>query len=594
MSRTLLAAVVAGLAVLAVGPDHGPSYAQERNGRLLHIDFLALDADGTLVPDLAPADVDLRIDGRRRVVTSVRRVAAAPASASGGSRSMLDPPYGTSADSASGRTFLIVLDEDSFRTGREQPFRNGVIGLLDSLGTTDFVSVLGMPYGGVKVPLTNDHTRARHAIELAAGHRAVDETGSQMACRTRLLLESLEVLLQQLGARTSPVTVVLLTAGLAAPRRDAPMALAAGMCELQADLFRRVGVAAGQARANFYIAQPDDLGGRAGLGTESIAGVGFIGSDNPLAGIEDLAGVTRGVRLPLTAQGTTALDRIVSETAAYYLAEFEPELADFDPRSRRVDLRVTRPGVTVRARPEITFTRPRTVGAAERVTVSDMLMSTATFSDLPMRGAAYTLGPEGDGVRVALVAEPESMAVSLASAGAVLVNDDGAVVARWSAVDAGEIPLMAVMTVPPGGYRLRVAAVDAAGRGGAADYRFEARLTPVGPLQIGDLVLGLSRDGKLLPRLEFAGEPSALASFEMSGASEGMGVTALLEIAATPTGPALVTVPLAIQAQGGGRYLAIGTVPLGALAPGDYAVRGMLRLAGGPEGRTVRTLRKVR
>ena len=109
------------------------------------------------------------------------------------------------------------------------------------------VSVVGLPYGGVRVPLTNDHVRARHVIERASGQRANAETGSQMACRTRLVLESLEHLLRSMAGRTSPTTVVLLTAGLASPRRDAPMALAPGMCELQADLFKRVGAAAGVA-----------------------------------------------------------------------------------------------------------------------------------------------------------------------------------------------------------------------------------------------------------------------------------------------------------------------------------------------------------
>lgn len=594
MPRVLIAAVAACVAALASGLFDASTHAQERSARLLEIDFTALDASGALVRDLAPEEIDVRIDGRRRTVRAVRRVAAAPA---GGAPRVarLPEPYGTSADAASGRVFLIVIDEDSFRAGREQPFRNGVTGLLGDLRSTDYVTVIGMPYGGVKVPLTNDHTRVRHAIEMTAGQRSPDETGSQMACRTRLILESLESILGGMGVRSTPTTVVLLTAGLAAPRRDAPMALAAGMCELQVDLFKRVGVAAGAARANFYIAQPDDLsGGAARLSGESISGTGFLGSDNPSAGIEDLAGVTRAVRLPLTATGTSALARVARETSAYFVAEIESELQDFDARSRRLDLRVDRPGVTVRVRPEITFARARTVDAGTRVTVSDMLTSVATFAELSMRTAAYTLGAADGQVRVALVVEPADRAVALASAGAVLVNDEGAIVARWSAVDAGESPLMGAMLVAPGYYRLRAAAVDAAGRGGAADYRFEARLTPAGSLALGDLVLGLSRDGQLIPRLEFGDEPAALASFEIYGGEEGQAVTAQLDVAATLDGPALVSVPLALRAEGPGRFLAIGTVPLGALPPGDYIVRGMLRLGDGAVGQAIRTLRKTR
>src|SRR5690606_14325024 len=143
--------------------------------------------------------------------------AAAPQSEAAAAPVRLDQPYGTRADSASGRMFGFVLDEDSFRTGRGQPFRNGVTGLRSELGPSDYVTVIGMPYGGVKVPLTNDHTKARHAIDTSSGQRSADETGSEMACRTRLLLESLESVLQSMGARTTPATVILLTAGLAAP-----------------------------------------------------------------------------------------------------------------------------------------------------------------------------------------------------------------------------------------------------------------------------------------------------------------------------------------------------------------------------------------
>lgn len=566
--------------------------AQERSSRLLQVDFLALDANGALLRDLTPADVDLRIDGRRRDVKALRRIAAAPAAVV--MESGLDVPYGTSLDSASGRTILLMVDQNSFRVGQEPPIRAAVTGLLRALGPADFVTVVGMPYGGVPVRSTNDHRRVQQAIDLLIGQRSSDESGSDMACRTRLVLESVETLLQSFERRTMPTTVVLFTAGLAAPRRDAPFARAPGMCELQSDLFHRVGVAAGAARANFYIAQPDDVRAATGADRESLSGSDNVATNSPLAGIENLAGVTRGVRVPLTAQGTGALDRVARESSSYLVAEIEPQLSDFDPRGRRLDVRVNRPGVTVRARPEITFAREADRSTGTRLTVSDMLLSAATFADLPMRAGAYTMaGPSGQ-VTVMAVGEPIEAGVTLASAGAGLIDDEGRLVARWSATDAGELPMMGALRVAPGRYRLRVAAVDAAGRAGAADYRFDASLTPVGTLSLGALVLGLSRDGQLIPKLEFSSEPSALASFEIYGGVPGTAVTALLEVARTIDGPALVSVPLAIQAQSDGRYLAIGTVPLGALAPGDYAVRGVLRLENGTNGRAIRTLRKIR
>ena len=56
------------------------------------------------------------------------------------------------------------------------------------------------------------------------------------------------------------------------------------------------------------------------------------------------------------------------------------------------------------------------------------------------------------------------------------------------------------------------------------------------------------------------------------GGDAGAKVTATLELAATLNGPALVTVPLAIQGTGQNHYVAKGALPIGAVPPGDYIV----------------------
>ena len=68
---------------------------------------------------------------------------------------------------------------------------------------------------------------------------------------------------------------------------------------------------------------------------------------------------------------------------------------------------------------------------------------------------------------------------------------------------------------------------------------------------------------------------------------------ARVEVARDLDAPALVTLPLVLTRADAGRVVASGTVPLGALPPGDYVVRGVVRLESGETGRVVRTLRKV-
>jgi hypothetical protein len=199
----------------------------------------------------------------------------------------------------------------------------------------------------------------------------------------------------------------------------------------------------------------------------------------------------------------------------------------------------------------------------------------------------------GEKVKVVALAEPLDAATLLTTVSAALVDSAGRVAAQWTAADPTEIPLSGAMLVEPGAYRLRVAATDKSGRGGAADVDVDARLTPAGPLQLSSLILGVSRGGTFVPRLQFAREPVALATLEFTGQPSGQRLTIGLEIARTVDGPALVSTPLAVERLGEDHYGATGAVPIGALPPGDYVVRAVVTVEGQAPVRVTRTLRKV-
>src|SRR5205085_5725345 len=93
-------------------------------------------------------------------------------------------------------------------------------------------------------------------------------------------------------------------------------------------------------------------------------------------------------------------------------------------------------------------------------------------------------------------------------------------------------PMAAALTAPPGTYRLRVAAVDSAGRAGAVDYELDARLIEAGPLKLSTMALGVVRDGQFAPALEFRGEAAAVAYLEIYGSAKAGSLSASLEIAA--------------------------------------------------------------
>ena len=133
--------------------------------------------------------------------------------------------------------------------------------------------------------------------------------------------------------------------------------------------FIKVGAAAARG-AGAFLGRPARPGHGApgALLTETIAGAGFTGSDNPLEGLENIAGVTGGQRLSIPAAGDTTLIRVARETAGYYLAVRRARRR----RERRarvtgLDVRVTRSGVVVRSRPEFTTTRAKPVAAGSDV-----------------------------------------------------------------------------------------------------------------------------------------------------------------------------------------------------------------------------------
>ena len=135
---------------------------------------------------------------------SLRRVTTAPLQASPTAPARVPAPYGTNAGVNAGRRFVLVVDQESFDAGRTPLFRNAVDGLLAELTPADQAMVAALPFGSVPLPFTSDKARVRLAIERLTGQGSRNETGSDLACRTRRFLESLEGFLQNQGTRPAP------------------------------------------------------------------------------------------------------------------------------------------------------------------------------------------------------------------------------------------------------------------------------------------------------------------------------------------------------------------------------------------------------
>jgi len=563
--------------------------------RTLLVDFYAVGSDGAVLPDLTAGEVTIKIDGRTRVVRSLRLVRQADATAAGPLEGATTPaPFGTNNISEVGRSFFIVVDDESFRPGRERPVRSAVQAFLGALSARDRVSVWTVPHGGIKVDLTRNHDRVGEAMQTISGHGAEQESLSEAACRTRTTLEAIEHMLSTISGGQGPVNVFFFTGSLYGPQRDAKPNGPPGMCELTLDLFQRVGHSAAQARAHIYVIQPEDLVRPTRTASENMAGVGFSATMNPIEGIEHLAGATGGLKMSLTRLGDATLVTLSRATAAYYSAVVDAAASDAKG-SHGLDVKVNRPGVDVRSRGLI-FAAPVAGTTGPARTPSEMLRVGTVFSDLPLRVSSFASQNDPSGMmRVVAAGEPDEPGVSLTSLSLGFYDSQGKMMGQINLdKELSSMPAFGTMVLPAGTYRVRAAAVDSNGRAGTADSELIAEMTPAGPLKLSTLVLGLWRDNAFQPRLQFAAEPVAIAYLDVVGGSPGQAVGALVEVAKTLNGPALVTTRLALESTSDpSRFIASGAVPIASLPAGDYVVRAVVGVEGQAYGRVVRTLRKV-
>jgi VWFA-related protein len=638
----LLALATAAMA----GPPQEPARVFPSGVELVALDLLVVDENGRPVRDLAPDEFRLEVDDKERRVATAEFVSVTeepgevPAPA-------LEADFSTNERAHPSRLVLLIVDTLNIAVAGGREVLEAAAGMLDRLTPTDRVALLTIPSSGPREEFTTDHGRVRAAVAKLAGRgrfagsrvslvdavacagqeglmaslddercreAIVRECGSTApsACVEALRLEAWRVahefeqtssvsrsLLKAAFDTLRPIeghkVVVLVSQGLGFPEMGARPG--SGGLEL-----RQLASAAAASGVSFYVVP---AGGAPMASAASNLSPSILDEDRRLHeyGLESLVLEAHGALLRGAPE--PAFERVLRETTGYYRLGFEPQGRERDGKSRRVRVKVTRPGLVVRARPLAAFAPPRS-GRAQKEALADALRAPTLATALPIRVATWTLGAtEAGKVRLLLGAEIGGGAEQEGlEVGYVLLDAKGRVMAsaRQPLRDASTgrmdaIPFSASHALPPGAYRLRLAVRDGRGRLGSVDHQVEAGLVRVGGLAVSDLLLGRAPEAGRSFRPAVV--PEAVGGFllvhgEIYG-GEGPALdsaSATLSVVSSETGVSLREFAASLLRDGRpGRRLVQVRLPVAGLAPGRYLARVVVVEAGTPKVSAVRSFR---
>ncbi len=403
--------------------------------------------------------------------------------------------------------------------------------------------------------------------------------------------------------------------GLAAGRGRKSLILVSGglIQDSHIAAFRRVVTAARRANVALYFVDARGLsaassGLQADNGTTlefNDLGAGLAEARNDSEGSDGLAMDTGG----FTVRDNDllgGLQRIGRESASYYLLGYKPTDARADGRFRKIEVKVTRPGVRVGARrgyyaPDGAAKAPEPRDAA----IQRALDSPFELPDVPLRATTHVLGPVAAGKRsVAITAEADVRGFAFRNEGGaardtlelmlVVTNRDSAEFFRFdqqfemnlkpetrARYEQNWFPIPRTLELVPGPYQARIIVRDKNdGRVGSLTHDFDvpdaAGLRLSTPILSDRLREGAAeaRVPEPTARREFAPRGVLHCRFEVYGAAKD-----------PKTGAPNVTAGFSIRRSDGRFLTAVAETPLRPAADGSLSRTFGTGIEGAPPGR---------
>jgi VWFA-related protein len=629
--RAILSVLIAlsiagpGASTLQAQSDQAPVF---RSGiEVMQVDVTVVDAKGMPVRDLRAPEFTVTIDGQPRRVISAEFIADRITSTTEPERPR-DPYVSNNTDRRPGRLIMIVVDRNNIDTHTLRGAASALKQFVASIPSEDRLALFTVPPPGPSVEFTTNHAQVIDALSRIVGsddtmfsrynisdYEAIAfETRSNPIVTQRLLFracgdtdpntmspcdrdveqEALAIathirhqtsasvsgyagLLKNLKDVEGAKSMIVLSQGL---MLDGSAAEATALANLAAEarvsinvlMFAQAAGNASQARLSETLSQDRDL---------------------REAGLETLAARSRGSLFRVVTNPQYILDRLRNEMSAHYMLAVEPAERDRDGRPHQIRVQVGRQNVQVRSRRQVQYTVLKPNTWSRDVVMGRVLRSPAANTELPMRLSTYTFRDSAPGkVKVILAAEidPESMDKQLDLAiGFVIFDQVGKPVLSgqerkiYSANSDLPIRYELAVAVDPGTYRLRIAAVDMAGKSGSVEREVAAFGMSNHEFALGDLILSSVRDGRgndLRAPVVLQVTDGQLATYtelytNKPGALDDTQV--VFEIADTADGPTLQTSKAEIRERTDQTMRqALAVVPVGALPPGRYIARAIV------------------
>jgi len=601
------------------------------------VDVSVIDRDGRPVDNVRPDEFALKVDGRLRQVrsaefVSLRRLDTAEAPPASFSSNEGDVP---------GRLIMIVVDQANIRKGGGKEVFRAASRFIDALNRSDRVALEIIPGTGPITDFTANHAFVKAMIERAVGQAveatdsgrvgvaeaiAAIERGDEEAwtsilerecvneteaitvaqCRQRLdsevrtvytnarnttaaALVALRGIIDRLAWTSEPKSLVLISEGLIVDRNFTTLAW--------------VGPQTAAAHVSLY-----------GIRMSAPLYDVQIGRTSPTReadqmllaeGMEQFIGLGRGTVYSVAVNADAAFKRLALELSGYYLVTFEPEPGDRDGKVHDISVNVSRPGITVRARRQFSA---EAAGSSKPVDdlLTDTMRSALPAADFDLKVTTFSYRDDATG-RVKLIigaeidrsfnpAGPLAVAYTVRTgSGATAAADVEKSLVPSAGQEGRPQHYMTAVVLEPGPYSIKVAVVDDKGHRASVSRSFEARLTSVGQIRMGELML--ARPGATMsPVIDTRVDGDAVVAYtELYSQAEPQLARAsmALEIAESEDGPAIHTVPMKISGAAGKR-VAQASVALDTFKPGAYVARAILASDGKPIGRVTRPLTIVR